>query len=351
MRSEARRGFTLVELLVVIAIIGILISLLLPAVQSAREAARRARCMNNLKQMGLACLTHESTHGHLPTGGWGCRWAGDPDRGFGVEQVGGWHFNILPFMEQTALHQLGAGLDASTTPTKRIAIRTRLETTVAVFHCPTRRRAIGYPFHYGGVWIFMNSEQPTLIGRSDYAASGGSNYPGLSGDNDPDTYAQGDAWSDAEWAAGFTPPGSGTYELATGVVFCRSTVDMAQIRDGTSNTYLVGERAICTDRYYDGNDQADDQGWDVGYDCDVARWTYFNANDPSDQYNEMHEPRQDRPGDNNQRRRFGSAHSGGFNMAFCDGSIHSISYSIDRIIHSRLGDRRDGQPIDTSQVR
>ncbi len=103
-------GFTLVELLVVIAIIGILIALLLPAVQAAREAARLLQCKNNVKQMALACLSHEETHGHLPASGWGYRWAGDPDKGFGSDQPGGWHYNILPFMEQATLHDLGKGL-------------------------------------------------------------------------------------------------------------------------------------------------------------------------------------------------------------------------------------------------
>src|SRR5574340_1123999 len=181
-----RRGFTLVELLVVIAIIGILIALLLPAVQAAREAARRSQCQNNLKQLGTAALHHVDAHGWFPTGGWGWWWVGDPERGAGKLQPGGWAYNILPYLGQEPLWSLGAGMPAAA---KRV-----VSTPVETFNCPSRRRVTTFVKNdsWGGPIVAYNANHTDRLVRTDYAINCGDqsfnqDYGG------PATLAEGDA--------------------------------------------------------------------------------------------------------------------------------------------------------------
>ena len=137
------RGFTLVELLVVIAIIGMLVGLLLPAVQQAREAARQMQCSNNLKNLALAALNHESSSKYYPSGGWSWSFTGDPDRGMNRHQPGGWTFSLLPFLEQNAIYQYSSN-GQKDTPDKAKASEV-LQMPVGVFNCPSRRTAKVYP--------------------------------------------------------------------------------------------------------------------------------------------------------------------------------------------------------------
>ena len=157
--------------MVVIAIIGILIALLLPAIQAAREAARRMQCKNNLKQIGTAVSSHVSEQGYFPAGGWGWQWSGDPDRGYGPRQPGGWLYNILPFTELKPVHDYGKnGSQAGRTQTA--------QTPVVFFCCPSRRVAILYP--YGGSSpisnITLKNDGSDVVAKADYAANGGDNF-------------------------------------------------------------------------------------------------------------------------------------------------------------------------------
>jgi prepilin-type N-terminal cleavage/methylation domain-containing protein/prepilin-type processing-associated H-X9-DG protein len=353
-RTSNKTGFTLVELLVVITIIGILIALLLPAVQAAREAARRAQCGNNLKQIGLGALQHEQANGFFPGGGWGWYWVGDPDRGIGKNQPGGWVYQILPYIEQQQLFDLGANgqADLQPTPAAKLAAAAQQEATpLSMMNCPTRRASIVFGTVYFGSGGFTahNAANSMVIARTDYNMCAGDQYYGwiIWG---PDTIAQGNQWTAGNlWPvmeAGNFP--SSTSTPATGISYLRSVVTMADVSDGTSNTYMVGEKYLNADAYFDGSDPADNESMYAGMDNDTHRTTYCPVPLPSD-YVPDHTPMQDVPGLTNLCT-FGSAHANSCNMCMCDGSVRSIGYTIDPETHRRLGNRRDGLTIDPQKI-
>jgi len=363
--QKRTRGFTLVELLVVIAIIGILVALLLPAVQAAREAARRNQCRNNLKQIGLACLNHLDTLKYFPSGGWNFHWLPDPDRGSGENQPGSWIYNVLPFIEEQAVHDLGKGAKITTTAPLTALAKQRLQTPLTQFTCPSRRAVKTYAgYFFGDTYIQTgmtgaNGVAANGIAKSDYAASSGdANW--ISGDNfdQPTTYAQADSitWKrvDVCKATGNFAVDGYVPACQTGIMFVRSEIKMKQVTDGTSKTYLVGEKWLnskgydgFTDPNLPGFDYGDNGGMYTGFESDNHRAAWCMRNPVSTQ--EDSQPRQDNAGVTvDPVRPFGSAHAGGFNMAFCDGSVHGIGYDIDAVTHSRIAHRFDGDPVDSS---
>ena len=336
MRIKSKTGFTLVELLVVIAIIGILIAMLLPAVQAAREAARRMQCSNQLKQMATAFHNHASAHGHYPTGGWKYTWSGDPDRGYGKGQPGGWIYNILPYIEQEELRKLGSGLPyvSWSGANKKSMLRQLMTTPLTILHCPSRRSAKLYPIRSNYVGVNVLTPNPPKAAKSDYAACTGDplsvdSYNAPTSTNEMDTFTG--------WNSG---------ETMTGVVYQRSMVTPAQIMDGTSNTYCIGEKFMMPGCYEEVDitlpgtstayqDDGDNEFAYTGYDRDHSRTT---IGPPQMDSHDV---------DLQVLNYFGGPHSGGCNMAFCDGSVRTISFDIDQFTHQCLGNRADGVALDS----
>jgi prepilin-type processing-associated H-X9-DG protein len=354
-----------VELLVVIAIIGVLVALLLPAVQAAREAARRSQCLNNLKQIGIACLNHENTHQHYPSGGWGLDWTADPNRGYGPDQPGSWAYNILEYLEQSNLRGLGKGA-ATTDPGFRDASISLHTTPVTTFVCPSRRSAKPIVAAWNTVreqpWLAQVARTTGVV-KSDYAASAGDSI-NFSGDSmyRPASYS---AINEGSWTVTDICDRTGDRRIdtlflskcQTGIMYYRSELSTARIEDGTSNTYLVAEKWVPADGYEGvlsssdpGFSWGENQSMYTGFEWDNQRVAWNPDQAVTREDPELWQPEPDRAGLGLAfpERKFGSAHTGGFNAVFADGSVHTINYDIDPLAHRNLANRLDGQIIDST---
>lgn len=326
--QKARHGFTLIELLMVMTIIGILMSLALPGVTSVMETARKTKCANNLSQMGKACIDHATAHGHFPTGGWGWDWVGDPDRGFGRRQPGGWVYNILPYVDLATLHDRGKG---ETAAQKQQAAYDLIRSPLPFGNCPSRRRPM--LFDVGGHQPKNCSTAPGMAAKGDYAICTGdqSQGPGKTQPNEwnggPSSLADGDGGY--KWPPALNDTSNGP--AYSGISFMRSEIRPSEVRDGPQNTILLGEKYLEPDCYFELR-AADNETMYSGFDNDNGRTTAAV-------------PIQDQPGFYHTQY-FGSIHAQSCNFVFCDGHSKAIAYAVDPTVFKWLGHRADDQAID-----
>jgi prepilin-type N-terminal cleavage/methylation domain-containing protein len=298
-----RAGFSLVELLVVIFIIGLLCALLLPAIQGARESARKVHCRNNLKQLGLAAINFEQDHR---------RYASDTNS---LSNEPTWITLLYPYLEEDALFTEWAKAVGYRTPGRLTTLQQQqqrpldqiIATPVTILYCPSRRPALALPlFHL--LPILGQPANVPVGARTDYAINGGASQSA----ND----------LKMKWPGIWEPNRPPNDPRRTRPVRAKD------VKDGLSSTYLIGEKAVSSDNYETGVDPGDD---DSVFACARGNCVRFAKRTP------VH----DVPAVENcwSCHSFGSAHPTHWNAVFCDGSVHSLSYEISFPTHQALATR------------
>jgi prepilin-type N-terminal cleavage/methylation domain-containing protein len=323
-RSADRGGFTLIELLVVIAIIAVLIALLLPAVQQAREAARRTQCKNNLKQLGLALHNYADVHLVFPPGQ------------LGYPFVWSAQSQLLPYVEQVNLQNL---LDYDVPP------------------------LLAFQSGFNAAAVTQNDTAakirlPLLLCPSDGAAVPNSAYGGISY---PACVGSGNVF-DAD------ATNDGAHQNADGVIFAKSKIRFGSITDGTSNTVVFSEQLL-GDGIDDRAPPADDYRRRVielpaaaqttpaaCAPASAPKWSgqrgakWVNGHYADSMYNHFLRPNAGEPDCHNAFHNFAitsarSNHTGGVGVALCDGSVRFVSDSVDLFLWRAAAGRADGRVI------
>ncbi len=299
--KQCHTGFTIVELLVVIAIIGLLVAITIPAVQAAREAARRAECQHKMRQLALSAHMFHESNGRFPPGQCGGPFGWGPD-----SWSWSWLARVLPYLEQTSLYQQG-GIPNRTLRESGVADR-----QLAMLHCPTDSYTRRGPVLDAGNFEGLNFP----LGQTNYKGVSGANWgadsslnrdpidtlfpnPGTNGSRDGMSNADGILWR----------------------VDVYYGISAASVRDGLSNTFLVGEDLPEHNRWC---------SWPYAshaYGTCAIPPNYIHTNTYS--WENTHS--------------FRSAHPGGLNFAMADGSTRFTSQTIDLRVYRALSTRAGGE--------
>jgi prepilin-type N-terminal cleavage/methylation domain-containing protein/prepilin-type processing-associated H-X9-DG protein len=315
-RPSRRTGFTLIELLVVIAIIAVLIGLLLPAVQKVREASNRLKCAQNLHQIGVALHHYHDVNGTLPMGlndVWGDHW------------YLSWLGRVLMYIEQ---EPMGRRVDPEYSRTNSpwgywwssgwggLPPHLQLSKVVSIYTCPSDVRTFIAPN------LDLGSGNKTDIALTSYQGNAGVRGAGY-------------AFTNGSWG----------YGTKDGVLYYKSQVRLTDVKDGTAQTLMVGERPPSKDLFY---------GWwyagagqDNGGSCDVV----LGMNEVDLTFGYCQSPSTFQPGFLDRecdQLHYWSLHTNGANFLFCDGSVHFLSYSIDRATLTSLSTRANGDLVTES---
>ena len=308
---RSRAGFTLIELLVVIAIIGVLVALIMPAVQSAREAASRTQCINNLKQLGLASQEYHDSYSFFP-GGWYCDSTADVNCAPTVAQAYMWNglSGLFLKLEQGNIwNELNYSL-----PTNDVSNVTGVRRTMNVFVCPSNRRA--------AVTASTNANNTvSKLGPSDYRGNMASGYNG----GITPTYSSGNTDPTNTFDNSQTPPLPLLGIFDNGLTYMNSTVSIADITDGTSNTILIGETLTGT--------------WAEASACCVRTTTDRTINKPIQIKGA------------NYYTYWMSKHPGVVNFLKCDGSVSTVTNQINKLVLVKMMTRAGGEALSADQIR